>query len=200
MSTLDTPRTPARRRPVHLAVAAFALAAGLAVTVAPSASAAQRLVVVPPGCGSLSGTMVSASRLDDHSADPAPLGDVNGLPYDTLNNVAMITIGTVFRDHIRGNGVSETICGLDGDDLLKGGTGGLDVIYGDAGLDEIWGEAANDQLSGGLNRDTIYGDDPTNSHGNTDGNDDIAGGQANHDFADGGFGADTCSTVEDGPC
>lgn len=181
-------------------MAAFALAAGIAVTVAPSASAAPLLVVVPPGCSSLSGTMVSPGRLDDHSADPASLGTVGGPPYYTFLNVDMITIGTAFADHILGNAVSETICGLDGDDVLKGGSGGLDVIYGDAGLDEIWGEAAGDRLSGGLNRDTIYGDDPTNSHGNLDGVDTIAGGQGGNDFADGGFGADICSTVESGPC
>lgn len=187
-------------RPVRLAVAGFAVAAGIVVTVAPSASAAQLLVVVPPGCGSLSGTLVSASRLDDHSADPGPLGTVGGLPYDTDVAVDMITIGTAFPDHIRGNGVSETICGLDGGDVLKGGTGGLDVIHGDDGPDEIWGEASGDRLSGGLGRDTIHGDDPTNSHGNVDGADTIAGGQGLNDFADGGFGVDVCTTVEIGPC
>src|SRR3712207_9232234 len=46
---------------------ALALSSGLLAAAAPSA-VGQAMVVVPPGCGSLSGTLVPAGQLDDHSA------------------------------------------------------------------------------------------------------------------------------------
>jgi Ca2+-binding RTX toxin-like protein len=176
-----TARSP--RRSVTFA-AAFALAAGIAVAAVQPAAAQPALVAVPPGCGSLSGTMVAANRIADFSASPV------GVVFQAPAVANHITVGSQFNDTLTGNGVSETICGLGGGDTLKGGTGGVDDIFGGPGNDIIWGEAAGDtMLSGGPDVDAIYGDDPTNSHGGFDGADTIQGGDQN-DTLRGGAGLD----------
>lgn len=212
---MNTVATPARNRyrPAHIG-AAFALAAGIALAAAQPASA-QVLVPVPPGCGSLSGTMVPANTLDDHSADAGPLGSI-AAPHQVAANNGMITVGTQFVDVIQGNAVNETICGLGGGDTLKGGSGD-DDIFGGTGLDILWGEANADLLSGGEDIDAIFGDDPALSNGGFDGVDTIQGGNGNdtlrggasndiirgaqggNDFGDGQGGTDSCTGVESGP-
>ncbi len=136
-------------------VAGFALAAGVAVAGAPPASARILLVPVPPGCGNLSATMVLSTRLDDHSADPGPLGVVGGAPFQVPAAADRITVGTAFVDHIRGNGVSETICGLGGGDTLEGGAGGVDVIFD--GPDTIHGNEPGDIIEGGQGANSLFG-------------------------------------------
>lgn len=212
MNPVATP-SPNRFRPVHLG-AALAIAAGIAMVAAQPASA-QALVPVPPGCGSLSGTMVLATTLDDHSADTVPLGSI-AVPHQVAANNGMITVGTSFGDVIQGNAVNETICGLGGGDTLKGGSGDDDVFGGD-GVDVLWGEANADLLSGGQGIDAIFGDAPGGPAGGFDGvdtiqggtendtlrggasNDIIRGGQGGNDFGDGEGGTDTCTAVESGP-
>jgi hypothetical protein len=174
---MTTIRTPFRsRRPAQLAAASFLLAAGIAVASAQPASAQVAMVVVPPGCGSASGTLVPANKLDDHSNDPLPLGVVGGAPYLTDQTFGMITVGTAFGDHIQGsNGVDDTICGLAGGDHLLGAAG-FDDIYGGDGPDAVSGDADADNLHGGDGTDVIYGDNATNSNGGADGPDLIVGG------------------------
>jgi Ca2+-binding RTX toxin-like protein len=211
---MDTDSTPSRirRRPAQLA-AALAITAGISLVGAQPASA-QQLVPVPPGCGSLSGTLVPANTLDDHSGDPGPLGSI-AAPHQVPANNGMITVGTAFADVIQGNAVNETICGLAGGDTLKGGSGD-DDIFGGNGNDVLWGEENADELSGGEDVDAIFGDDPALSSGGFDGVDTIQGGNGNDtlrggasndivkggvgsDFGDGQGGTDSCTGVETGP-
>ena len=109
------------RRRLALGLGATAVVLGAALTAAPSQAAA--LVVVPSGCGALSGTVVSASRLDDQSGDGQALGSLNS-HYTADVTLDMITVGTAFDDFIDGtNGVDDTICGLQGIDTLTGAGG-----------------------------------------------------------------------------
>jgi Ca2+-binding RTX toxin-like protein len=212
MNADSKPSRILRRRPAQLA-AALAITAGLSLAGAQPA-AAQQLVLVPPGCGSLSGTMVAVNTLDDHSGDPGPLG-TQAVPHQVAANNGMITVGTQFGDFIQGNAVNETICGLGGVDTLKGGSGDDDIFGGNDG-DIMWGEANADLLSGGEQIDSIFGDDPGNTHGGFDGVDTIQGGNGNDtlrggasndivkggqgtDFGDGQGGTDSCTGVETGP-
>ena len=182
-----TPHSLRSRRPAHLAAAAFVLAAGIAVAAAQPASA-QVLVVVPPGCGSLSGTLVPDTQLDDHSNDPNPIG-TQANPYLADQAFGMITIGTAGDDHIQGSsGVDDTLCGLAGADHLYG-AGGVDNVFGGHGADVIEGDAGADNLHGGDGTDAIYGDNDTNSNGGFDGADLIVGG-ARADTLRGGAGYD----------
>lgn len=180
------------RRAVHVA-AAFVLSSGLVAMSAQPVSA--QMVVVPPGCGSYSGTLVPANKLDDHSLDYDPLGDIaNGIPYLTQITFGMITIGTQFPDYIQGNNITgsavdEVICGLDEADWLTGGSGN-DEMFGGEGADSLWGMEGGDLLSGGLEVDVLYGDDPTSSGGIYDLGDTIQGGEGN-DFLYGGEDTDT---------
>jgi Ca2+-binding RTX toxin-like protein len=213
MSTLATPSRS--RRLVRSAAASFVLAAGIAVAVAQPASA-QVMVPVPPGCGSLSGTMVPANRLDDHSGDAARIGTA-AAPYVANATFGMITIGTAFDDHIQGtNGVDDTICGLGSGDHLYG-EGGVDHVFGGNGADVIEGDSGADDLHGGGGTDAIYGDNRTNSSGGLDGADAIFGGDqadtlrggagvddihggggvGDVDFAEGQDNGATCTGVED---
>ncbi len=187
---MTSPRVPFRsRRPAHLTAASFVLAAGIAVASAQPASAQVVMVVVPPGCGSASGTLVPANRLDDHSNDVNPIGVVGGAPYLTDLTAGMITVGTAFDDHIQGsNGVDDTICGLAGGDHVLG-AGGVDDIFGGGGADVLSGEAGADNLHGGDGTDAIYGDNAANSNGGFDGADVIVGG-ARADTLRGGAGYD----------
>jgi Ca2+-binding RTX toxin-like protein len=175
-------------RPARSAAASFVLAAGIVVAAAQPASAQVVLVVVPPGCGSISGTLVDADKLDDHSGDAGPIGTALA-PYVADLKFGMITIGTAFDDHIRGNnGVDDTICGLAGGDRLYG-WGGDDHIFGGNGADVIEGDSGADDLHGGGGIDAIYGDNAANSNGGLDGADTIFGGDRS-DTLRGGAGAD----------
>ncbi|MCO1660596.1 calcium-binding protein [Pseudonocardia humida] len=202
---------PRSRRATRLTAASFVLAAGIAVAAAQPA-AAQVMVVVPPGCGSASGTLVPANRLDDHSGDAGPLGTA-AAPYVADPTFDMITVGTAFNDHVQGNnGGNDTLCGLAGGDHLYG-EGGLDNVFGGNGADVIEGDADADNLHGGKGTDAIYGDNATDSNGALDGADLIAGGDdgdtlrggartddirggAGFDFAEAQGGGGTCVDVE----
>ncbi len=210
MSTLRTPFRSSR--PARTAAASFVLAAGIAVAAAQPASA-QVMVVVPPGCGSASGTLVPANKLDDHSGDAGALGTAVN-PYVADLTFGMITVGTAFDDHIQGNnGVDDTLCGLAGGDHLYG-AGGLDNIHGGNGPDVISGDAHADNLHGGKDFDAIYGDNAANSNGGLDGADLIVGGDdgdtlrggarlddirggAGFDFAEAQGGGGNCVDIED---
>jgi Ca2+-binding RTX toxin-like protein len=170
-----------------LGLSAVAVVLGSALVSSPGQAAV--LVVVPPGCGSLSGTLVSSARLDDHSGDAVALGS-QGAPYVANAVFDMITVGTPFGDFINGtNGVNDTICGLGGDDTITGANGN-DDIFGGAGEDDLSGNAGADLLSGGPQNDDLYGDDIVNSAGGVDGGDTLQGGDGN-DKMKGGAGFDT---------
>jgi Ca2+-binding RTX toxin-like protein len=156
---------------------ALALSSGLLAAAAPSA-VGQAMVVVPPGCGSLSGTLVDASRLEDHSADTVPLGVVGGAAYQVpVNPVGdQITVLTPFSDNVQGAPVGETLCALDGDDEVDGNQGD-DDIFGGEGSDTIQGGEATDFISGGPQDDILHGNDALNLNPILDSADEIQGGE-----------------------
>lgn len=79
-------------------------------------------------------------------------------------------------------GLSCTITGTSGDDLLPGTTGN-DVICGLGGNDELVGLAGNDRLDGGQGNDTLRGGDGNDEALGRLGDDDLDGGQGAADLA-----------------
>ncbi len=167
-SALPTRRTLAR------AGVALLLGTGIAVGGAAPASAQ---ILVPLGCGALSGLPVPAGfTLEDHSGDPGPLGTAQN-PYSTQLTNNMITVGTPFADFIEGsNTPQEVICGRNGADVING-NGGDDEIYGGNGRDVLSGGEFRDFISGDDNNDTIHGDEVVAT--GFDQNDELRGGLGN---------------------
>ncbi|MEV4537476.1 calcium-binding protein [Asanoa sp. NPDC049518] len=170
------------------AAAAAVLGGAIALSAAPAS--ANALVLVPPGCGSYSGTWVQAARLDDHSGDPGPLGSfgMGGSGYQVPLVADVIVVGTVFSDRIEGSALGDVICGLRGNDWIYSGAGD-DEIFGGLDGDSLWGEAGADTLWGGDGEDWMWGDNPANSNNQSDGADELHGG-VNDDTMFGGLGGD----------
>ncbi len=181
---------------------ALALSSGLLAGAAPSAFG-QAMVVVPPGCGTLSGTLVPAGQLDDHSADVVPLGAVGAPHFISAFAGGQITVLTNLTDIVEGAPIGETICGLDGDDQINGNQG-PDVIFGGDGADIIQGQEADDVLSGGPKGDFLFGNDSVNSNPALDDDDELQGGDG-RDHLEGGHrndileGGEDRDTLEGGP-
>ena len=64
------------------------------------------------------------------------------------------------NDMIRGGNGNDVLVGGAGDDLISGGTGN-DVLYGGAGNDRLQGDTGADAVYGGPGRDTIWAWDGT---------------------------------------
>ena len=117
-------------------------------------------------------------------------------------------IGGVSNNTIDASAFTGTtaLFGLDGDDLLIGGSnidvvfgqlgndtieGGLgdDILFGQDGDDSIRGFAGNDDLYGGLGNDNLFGDDDFDEIFGEGGDDHLEGGRGNDDLR-GGLGTD----------
>jgi Ca2+-binding RTX toxin-like protein len=175
---MHTHRISARR--TAAAAAAVAISSGMLTMAAPAASA-QAMVVLPPGCGSDSGTLVLATDVDDHSGDPGPIVG----PYQVTRRY---TIGTAFDDIISGRASGDVICGRGGHDQIFGNQG-IDELLGNAGEDIIEGATGNDDIFGGGDDDFLYGDTSTYANGLGDSGDEIQGAGGN-DVLQGGAGDD----------
>jgi hypothetical protein len=164
----------------------------------------------PPGqsptgpTGPTAGDRDGDGRPDNQDACPdGPASTPNGCP-------APGTGPTAGDDILTGDALSNTICGLSGNDTINGG-GGPDNLFGDACGDmaktlfakPVFGSQAgmdgNDRLNGDGGNDTLYGAggrDVLNGGGGNDrlfggaGNDRLSG-QAGRDSLDGGRGNDT---------
>jgi Ca2+-binding RTX toxin-like protein len=124
-------------------------------------------------------------------------GDGNHALGDTLGSIehGIGTNDATHGDVLTGNGASNVLSGLDGEDTLYGG-GFYDTIYGgdghdwiDGGADEdvIYGGAGNDTLIGGADYDTLYGGAGDDfMYGGSDDNDDVLVGGAGNDTLYGG--------------
>ena len=115
---------------------------------------------------------------------------------DTIANVENAE-GGAGNDVIRGDGLSNAIAGLAGDDNLWAGIGddhmtggdGNDVLRGEAGNDTLDGGVGNDALAGHAGDDKLFGGAGTDFlYGNGD-NDMLWGGTGN-DVLNGNEGAD----------
>jgi Ca2+-binding RTX toxin-like protein len=97
--------------------------------------------------------------------------------------------GTAAADRVIGIAWSETLFGLDGDDMISAGEGqdtvwdggGGDALTGDLGDDVLWGENGSDTIDGGWGDDLLFGATE---------NDRLYGGLGN-DTLWGGAGSDT---------
>jgi len=120
------------------------------------------------------------------------------------------TYGTAAADTLNGTSENDTIYGLGGDDVMNGGNGGFDALYGGDGNDTIdltfstrgsaKGGAGNDIITGSnggqgdfiegeAGDDVIEGLKGADQLSGGDGNDIIRGGD-DGDFLDGGLGND----------
>jgi hypothetical protein len=121
--------------------------------------------------------------------------------------VLTLSIGFLYNDayasHLTCNGLTTTIDGTAGNDILTG-TQGNDVIHALGGNDIIYGLGGNDTICGGEGHDIIYGGDGNDTllaergndtvYGN-DGNDTI-NGSLGRDLLFGGDGLDTLIDVD----
>jgi Ca2+-binding RTX toxin-like protein len=95
---------------------------------------------------------------------------------------------TVISASITCGGLTPTILGTAGDDILSG-AGGADVIAGLGGNDTISGLGGNDIICGGEGNDTLNGGNGNDQLFGGPGDDILNGGNGN-DLLDGGAGAD----------
>jgi Ca2+-binding RTX toxin-like protein len=95
------------------------------------------------------------------AADLAGTGDALGDTFDHVEGL----VGSNFGDVLRGDGVANTLYGLDGADVLSGLGGndrllgglGTDTLNGGDGDDILLGEDDADILNGGAGDDHLYG-------------------------------------------
>jgi len=103
------------------------------------------------------------------------------------------------QDQLYGQGGSDFVRGLDGDDTIEGGIG-YDLLYGDEDNDTIYGGGGKDKIKGGTGDDVLYGDDDDDDicGGDDDdtlygGNgDDVITGENDVDYNFGNAGTNTC--------
>jgi Ca2+-binding RTX toxin-like protein len=124
-------------------------------------------------------------------------GEGNHALGDTLASIEWIigTNDTTHGDVLTGNGVSNRLHGLAGDDTMNGG-GFYDTMYGGDGNDVIDGGTHEDSIFGGAGNDTIYGGSGIDSIWGGDGDDYLegyysSGMDGNQDLLIGGVGNDT---------
>lgn len=141
---------------------------------------------------------------------------VGGILEDTILNIENVK-GGCGNDTLVGDGLSNELLGLAGDDLLRGGAGD-DWLIGDVGYDTASYAGDNggvtvslmtvgsqntigagidrlvsiENLTGGTYNDTLTGDLGNNVLRGGDG-DDVLNGRAGSDRLDGGAGTDTAS-------
>ncbi|WP_162236029.1 hypothetical protein [Devosia sp. Leaf64] len=122
---------------------------------------------------------LAAISIDYQKAASTYTGDAAGDTFDSIE----IFVGSAYNDSIQLQGVSATIYGGDGDDLLNLWSGPAVTFYGEAGNDHLMADYGDDYLDGGTGNDVVEG---------YDGNDMVIGGSGN-DTLFGGNGDDTLS-------
>ena len=131
----------------------------------------------PPADSDGDGVLDTSDPEPGNPAVPGPFGSTNA------------------NDSLDATGVSETICGLLGDDVINA-LAGNDTVFGDlCGVKAKLvaaqaGVGGNDTLRGGAGNDTIYGAGGADKVFGEDGVDKLFGGAGN-DSLDGGAGKDT---------
>ncbi|MFY0406527.1 calcium-binding protein [Solicola sp. PLA-1-18] len=110
----------------------------------------------------------------------------------TSSGVTCTIVGTKGRDVLKGTSGRDVICGRGGNDVING-RGGNDVIDGGAGNDRLTGSTGNDVLVGGAGRDTLVGSGGKDRLTGGSGDDRLVGGAGDDARLDGGAGNDTIS-------
>lgn len=116
-------------------------------------------------------------------------GFATGQGADSLDGFEVL-VGSVLNDRLAGDGQSNTIIGLDGNDELRlgagndvgSGGGGSDRVFGEAGRDLLRGELGNDRLFGGGGAgDRLFGGAGKDGHNGGGGKKDYCHGGGNKD-------------------
>ncbi len=135
----------------------------------------------------LVGTLLSQSPVVAQSTDPV-----------LCNGLTPTIVGTDGDDVLQGTFQDDVIVGLGGNDTIRGASGS-DMICGGDGDDTIFGESQPDTIFGGPGNDTITGADGADVIDGGPGNDNIVGDSGNDtiqggdddDDINGGSGDDT---------
>jgi Ca2+-binding RTX toxin-like protein len=117
------------------------------------------------------------------SVSPDLLGaTVSAAHAPTCNGLTATIVGTSGDDVITGTPGNDVIAGLDGNDVVRGGLGN-DVICGGAGEDTLFGQGGNDTLFGDQDDDILDGGEGgcCNMSTNT-GDDTLFGGQGDDEL------------------
>ena len=119
-----------------------------------------------------------------------------------LIGAAAATAGTPYPPNSRPEfycyGVTPTIVGTSGNDVLHGTPGG-DVIAGGDGRDFLKANRGNDVLCGGAGNDTLRGGKGNDELDGQSGNDTLSGGRGPKDFCVGSTGNDSPDPPESPP-
>jgi hypothetical protein len=137
------------------------------------------------------------------TADAPPGVDPNVPPGTDPGQPLPIPGATDGDDIVTGDALANLICGLFGNDTIRGGDGddtifgdacndkvkrlfgaqaakdGNDKLFGDAGNDVLYGAGGKDTLKGGKGKDKLFGGDGNDSLAGEDGKDSLDGGNGN---------------------
>src|SRR3954467_4145453 len=139
-------------------------------------------IVADPGGNDtveVDGSWTLAPQLEDLTIKPATSGTFTGTGNALDNFIDAYSYHASF-----------VLYGLDGNDLISGGEGPGNSLYGGGGNDHLWGGGGADSIDGGDGADTLSGDYGNDTLTGGPGNDSVNGGAGN-DTLDGGAGNDT---------
>src|SRR4051794_21212564 len=139
-------------------------------------------IVADPGGNDtveVDGSWTLAPELEDLTIKPATSGTFTGTGNALDNFIDAYSYHASF-----------VLYGLDGNDLISGGEGPGNSLYGGGGNDHLWGGGGADSIDGGDGADTLSGDYGNDTLTGGPGNDSVNGG-AGDDTLHGGAGHDT---------
>jgi Ca2+-binding RTX toxin-like protein len=93
---------------------------------------------------------------DDENPNPQQLSGLRPCSIQEKNVQGRTIVGTVLADICQGTDRSETVLGLQDNDILSG-HGGDDIVEGNEGDDKVLGNAGDDVLQGNVGDDKIDG-------------------------------------------
>jgi uncharacterized repeat protein (TIGR01451 family) len=136
-------------------------------------------------------TVTIRVRIDATKRSVSNTASVSSPRLDTSVDDDVVTLKTTVNptdldDVVVGTGKGQTLCGLLGNDTIKG-LGGPDVLYGD-NCGRKKGPGGNDKLVGGGGRDTLVGGGGSNDYRGGKGNDRIQAANGEKDKIDCGGG------------
>jgi Ca2+-binding RTX toxin-like protein len=162
------------------------------------------VIVTGPTFGTLSGTAPNLTytpnpgfsgsdsftfHINDGTVNSAPATiSLTITPVLTCQGLTATIIGTDGPDVLKGTNGNDVILGLGGNDVIHGGNG-HDVICGGNGNDTLHGGNGNDILIGGHGDDSLMGNNDNDTLDGGNGDDVLEGGNGN-DTITGGLGAD----------